>query len=907
MVPLSVGKFIWTGRNMNINYLKHPMEKPLFAPFRPFSLLVAFFLILSIASVQAQTGYWSNPTTWGGALPVAGSTVTIAPGQTVILDVSPPNLKGIQVRGTLIFADTDINLTTGYILVTGGEFRIGSETAPYAHKATITFTGGTSDVTGMGLGNKFLMVMGGGKLELHGSRAAVQSWTQLRKNAAVSNVMIETVEPMNWRVGDQIVIAPSGTDAGQTEVRTISMISGNQIRVTPALSFPHYGRIDTVAGYAIDMRAEVGLLTRDIVLQGDAYSESIQMGGHVMIMNGSHAKVEGVEFYRMGWYGEQGRYPMHWHLSGDSYGEYARNNSVNHSFHRGFVVHGTNGVTVNNNVAYDVFSHCYVVAEDGNEMNNTFIGNLGLLTKRIPDIDDFAFPGGQFSSLQSERHPGTFWLTNPNNIVRNNHAAGSLDGIGFFYDGAGTATSVPVNFFTGNLSHSNGSTDGSYDRAHYRTTGWALFVTAGLENGNTMNFSGFTGYKNTLGGAWLEGDQVYLENSVLSDNGTGVNLQASSLNKVALINSTPNQIEPSSKDYGAINVFTSFDFGNKEPKILDVDVIGFDKRIMVEADAADIFSFIRNVDFIGGSGPRIKIDRDYFKGALVDRRGMVSGTGTPTIYFGRNYDFHAESCVVDGPANALKCSARDYLNLEISSDIFDANPVGQLRLTRNDGVSEDMFESEIIKSWEPAYGHRQILWIPANEVFQLSFVDEPMPSEFFVKIQGVTSGNNKLVMTIPSGKVPRIVREDGTLIPSAPSLAGLSSSSDGWFFDEADNKLHLVITVSSGSSLEKRLMVRLIPGRLANESIEAGSVSAIPNPFQNQLNIQFSVMDENAATSLRLFNTDGRVVYELTDQNFGVGPQSISIDGTKLSPGTYIYELRSGSQNEKGSIIRIQD
>ena len=895
--------------NMNFNYQSFFMQNPPFtlSRFSFRNLLLCFSLALSSA-LNAQTGLWSDPATWGGTLPAAGTTVTIGPGKTVILDVSPPALKGIQIQGNLVFADQNINLTTGYILVTGGEFRIGTETDRYEHKAIITFTGDIADVTGMGLGNKFLMVMGGGRLELHGARAGVPSWTQLKKTVSPGQTILETAESMGWRVGDKVVIAPSGTDAEQTEVRTIVEVIGHQIRVTPGLNFRHYGKVDTIHGYAIDMRAEIGLLTRDIVLQGDASSETSQNGGHVMVMNGSHAKVEGVEFFRMGWYGEQARYPMHWHFSGDSYGDYANNNSVHRSFHRAFVVHGTNGVKVNNNVAYNVFSHCYVVAEDGNEMFNEFVGNLGLMTKRIPDMDDFAFPGGQFSSLQSERHPGTFWLANPNNIVRDNHAAGSLDGIGFFYDGAGTAETVPANFFTGNIAHSNNSTEGSYDRAFYRTTGWGLFVGPGLGNGTTMFFNNFTGYKNTMGGAWLDGDLVTLRNSVLADNGSGVNIQGSSIQGVGLIHETANQIVPTTKNLGAINVFTSFDNGNKEPKIQDVDVIGFDKRIVIETDVVDIYSYARNIEFIGGSGPRIRIDRDDFLGAFIDLRGMVSGSGTPTVYFGEQYDFRTASCTADATANAYRCPSREYANLEISSNPYEVGPVGKVRLTRNIGsVIENMYESEVIADWLPEFGHRGTQWVPVNEGFQVGFTDEPMPQEFTLKLHGFSPSGNRFTFQVPSGKAPRLSREDGSLIPSNPSLASLNYAEDGWFFDEADNKLHLVMSIEPSGGFEKLMSIRLIPARMGVLDVASAEVMASPNPFQHQLTLQFEVAYDNVQTSIRLFDAEGKVAFEQPAQILQSGSHTLSFDGSQLAPGTYVYELRTGSKMQTGTVVRIQD
>ena len=85
---------------------------------------------------------------------------------------------------------------------------------------------------------------------------------------------------------------------------------------------------------------------------------------------------------------------------------------------RCITVHGTHGVTVADNVAYNTFGHCYFL-EDGGEKNNTFHHNLGLLT--------------QFgTTIPSDRMPATFWVTSPLNFLTENSAAGS-QGMGIWY------------------------------------------------------------------------------------------------------------------------------------------------------------------------------------------------------------------------------------------------------------------------------------------------------------------------------------------------------------------------------------------------------------------------------------------------------------------------------------------
>ena len=51
-----------------------------------------------------------------------------------------------------------------------------------------------------------------------------------------------------------------------------------------ALLYSHYGSIYTVNGNSIDMRAEVGLLTRNVKYQGDPEtSPQAQYGAHIMM------------------------------------------------------------------------------------------------------------------------------------------------------------------------------------------------------------------------------------------------------------------------------------------------------------------------------------------------------------------------------------------------------------------------------------------------------------------------------------------------------------------------------------------------------------------------------------------------------------------------------------------------
>jgi len=133
------------------------------------------------------------------------------------------------------------------------------------------------------------------------------------------------------------------------------------------------------------MRYEVGLLTRNIVVQGDDASESQMFGGHIMSLQGGIMRVENIEIRRNGQSHNLGRYSIHFHLAGAVPDSYIRSNSIHDSFQRAVTVHGSHYARVQNNVAAFVRGHTYFV-EDGNEKYNVLEGNLGVHTTRLASM-----------------------------------------------------------------------------------------------------------------------------------------------------------------------------------------------------------------------------------------------------------------------------------------------------------------------------------------------------------------------------------------------------------------------------------------------------------------------------------------------------------------------------------------
>lgn len=62
-------------------------------------------------------------------------------------------------------------------------------------------------------------------------------------------------------------------------------ISGSivTIKISPSLNARHVSLSETYNGKTVEMRAEVGLLTRNVIFEGDDSSVNTSYGAHIML------------------------------------------------------------------------------------------------------------------------------------------------------------------------------------------------------------------------------------------------------------------------------------------------------------------------------------------------------------------------------------------------------------------------------------------------------------------------------------------------------------------------------------------------------------------------------------------------------------------------------------------------
>jgi hypothetical protein len=444
-------------------------------------ITLLFFIIICTLSIDAQitsVAYnvstpvgsnisgipkWTSSSTWvGGVKPAPGDVVNIPANSAVVLNENV-NLAGITINGKLIIdIRKNVIFRSSYIMVRGSKAYLewGTEAEPYLNNGRIELYGNNPSATipGTTMNRKMLVAMGGGQIELHGEPK--KSWTQLGETADIDTRAIVLKQNVDWEIGDEIVIASTDYAPENAEVVTITSKNGKNIGINKKLSYMHFGKLKSYNGgtMRMDQRAEVGLLSRNLKIVGTpVYGGNAGFNASVMIMDGSQAHIEGVEFNTVGQKGLIGRYPLHWHLGGDINGQYIKNSSIRQSSNRAVVVHGTSKALIEGVVAYDHVGHGFML-EDGDEEENIFKDNLGILTKNA-NVADALEP-------EEAKEAATFWITNPNNRFIGNAAAGS-EGSGFWLipvtrvlrAGAKPNSYSPRKFplleFDGNRAHSN--------------------------------------------------------------------------------------------------------------------------------------------------------------------------------------------------------------------------------------------------------------------------------------------------------------------------------------------------------------------------------------------------------------------------------------------------------------------
>ncbi len=767
------------------------------------------------ANVWSQASSWPN-----NMVPATGTVAHIPAGTTMYLDRSPNALEGIEVEGTLIFICRDLNVSADWIRVTG-RLEAGTANKPFLREAIITLTDDYPD-DASAPGNKMLVVEGTGELILRGEPHG-PSWKRIASTAAKNQDQLVLQSAPDWNVGDSIVIASTDFDMTQAEEREILAISGSTLTLDQDLMYEHWGATEGPAP-GVEEYAEVGLLTRNIVVQGSPnMTGSPEMAGHVIVRNATGAgpivRLSWVEFRNLGNEGTLGQYPVHFHQLGTQVDAFVRNCSIHHSSNRGVVVHGTQGIELTNNVVFDTIGHGYYM-EDGSETDCVWKGNLGLVTRAAtvcvdpPDCTD--------------EEPATFWVRNNDNILEDN-AAGGSDFYGFWL-GEDTLSPTPITSFTRNVAHSNGHS-GFYQNTRPMPTA-----------ANPGIWHDLTTYKNRRTGVWFRSYGICELNNIKSaDNesgfyvastGTPAGLPLPSLTTLKdslAVGESNNLGEPLSAlelQHGRslpqtapwlpgtpqIDALMGYEIYDGPIAVVDTHFANFEDfdytlvnpawlrkagafhqvQALVSPWAMDPTNYVEGVSF-EQPGTRPLYFRDAQPGAngiamasLLDLDGSLSGTAGAYVFANTNFLVPASGSTFDTDWNAnivvpsqgqvygqLDFKNTDVVNLPDELDLINVNdPTKVFRIMTPTEVTSEHFVASVPIDTSPS----------VNDVYLYAGLSgDPVPQTFRLTLR-FTAPNQSILVGVPFAAGGTTVTHNGTPMAISTINQVLTGSGNAWAF-----------------------------------------------------------------------------------------------------------------------------
>jgi hypothetical protein len=343
---------------------------------------------------------------------------------------------------------SDTKFRKGLQLCQGGVLRLfGKKGAPADGKARLEPAQGSSPSK---VSWTYLKEPAGDPCRFGANSGAGSPVTETCNSAAQGGKTVKLADPVDWQVGDWIVIATTSFSPFETEFSRISEIDATRTIVTlqDPLVYYHFGGPDPglpskdnlnagmETNWGVDERAEVGLISRNVTLSASITGADDHWGGETIFLQGfKEASVQGVEFALLG-KPQLGSYPIHFHMDGliDSTKQKVllNANSIHHSFNKCITVHSTQNLKIQNNVCARAVGHLFY-EEIGDEEDITFAYNLGLGAMsnnfgiRPPDpIARHWWPGDRMVGSEKSRVPAGY---NALNVENHDNQANPTHGV----------------------------------------------------------------------------------------------------------------------------------------------------------------------------------------------------------------------------------------------------------------------------------------------------------------------------------------------------------------------------------------------------------------------------------------------------------------------------------------------
>jgi hypothetical protein len=943
-----------------MNALKKMKRIPIIAS----QLFAVTLFLTTLCSAQISpisNGSWQDQNIWPETqLPTPSDEVLIPVGFVIEL-AGNIKVKNITINGRLT-AISSIQLETEWIMVMGNGalFEVGTNTIPFdgENQCTITLIGQEDNEPIKTMGNKFIGAMNGGKIEFHGQEKV--SWSNLGRNVKSGANQIIMAQPVDWEIGEEIVIVSSRLNWEEAEQRTIHAMSNDGLTITldTPLNYPHLGVLKTYTRstdnktWTADLRAEVGLLTHNVKIQGDPNSVTDGYGGHIMAMSNSTINASSIELYHMGQKGKLGRYPWHWHhvhLFGA--GQYFKNSSVHHSFNRAITIHGTSHVNVENNFFYDHIGHG-VFLEDGSERFNTIKNNVTLLTKRPLPGEELTPSDNELDQPQN-RTPSSYWITNPNNIFEGNVAAGT-QGTGFWFAfpkaplGSSAENSnysgiepykEPLGLFKNNKAHSCMSGFDIFDQLNSDNS---IFPNIGWKNSSQHFIDKCTWYANDLalytgiGGSvgdnfMYTNNLIFLDN-ILVDNSTAMLFASYSQVKESVF--VASDLLPNS------SLYRPYDGAGQ---LRDCHLVGWNEnaasylknggaaikhtnhRISGITTADNKLTLVKLEDYAipitnNDDTPQNPSLARVWNMVLYDEDGSFSGTPNSSIVSNHPMLLIGDEVQPKGWVNAYRSPHKFALSLLRFPGLSEQEiPNLTCTRTKNGTPTESTYD---------AYGFKSHIQFPfiVNEGFMYSYQFESLPTYKAIKISmdDTETKDNYLIRFKDFGKLAGLTLAlPNGMLKKYNQMSKLMNSKQTSFLIEHNGDLYIKFVAThrqqhlnmswntdftipvldtdrDGVSDRQEIITGTDPFE-KRVSIELESIILLKNPVKKgeQINISLPLEFQNTLTKISIYSISGKNLpnFQLTSTN------KISFSSSRLSRGIYVIQLESGGSKSNLKLV----
>ncbi|MBI4369930.1 MAG: right-handed parallel beta-helix repeat-containing protein [Elusimicrobia bacterium] len=376
-------------------------------------------VVTTSATFQSiTTGAWGDPTTWSLArAPLTSDAVTITTGTTVTIN-QDAEIQSLSVYGLLQWtpaaASATLTMNGGDIVIyAGGSIRMGTSASSLrpGTTATIILSTGTAGQYG-------LIVRPGGSLVMAGTTKSPYTTATADIAAGASSLSVDASSATNWGAGDFITVSQTSlSSTSQTEKKKITAISGGNITVDSAFSYPH---LATSTIY-------VANLTRNAVIRSSgtqtAYIQNLAAAATDFDLR--YSELEGLGTLASGKYG----------ITFDS--SSAKGRLLFNSIHDGLfgiVLNGSSGVWLlannfyANSLGIDLFNYASSNTINGNIVSKS--ANQGLYSSASSSntfIDNLVYSNGNNGiTLDQGSH----------NILKGNRSFAN-NGTGFYLNNAG--------------------------------------------------------------------------------------------------------------------------------------------------------------------------------------------------------------------------------------------------------------------------------------------------------------------------------------------------------------------------------------------------------------------------------------------------------------------------------------